>query len=610
MTTPSATTRLRLVPIGIRTKRGFLLGFGTTLLLGLLVLLGASLGVAVTQANHVMPGVTVAGVPLGGLDRDAAAARLQADLPSLDDGSLVLTIDRQTTSVALSQFHRQYDIQATLDIAFGVTRSGNPLADSIDRLRTLAGPTVAGEPVVVQDHAALERVITNIATQYDQSAQDASVRHAGQAAYVAVPAVTGLHVERDALRNALDQILTAPRPQSSFDVLVTRADPAIGTAEAEAAASAASAATAEPLTLKGGGQKLELSPADLASFITFSETDSGWGMTVDAAAVRQLLKPIGRKLASAPKNASFTWGATGITGVVKAEVGRKLKLTESVDTVVASLRQRVSGATVPAATLAIGVAKPDLATAAARAARPNMQVLGSWTTWFVPSDGNFWGANITIPAHDIDGRVIAPGEWFEFWQGIGPVTLAHGYGYGGAIIGGRSVANGALAGGICSTSTTLFNAAMRSGLEIGERTNHSYYIDRYPTGLDATVFKTDDYETDMTFRNDTANPIVIRSYWGSSFVRFDIWGVPDGRTVTLSKPVTSNHGTAIWTTVFNPDLAPGTSVTVEYPHNGFDAVVTRWVRDADGNIIHKDVWFSHYRTVNGITEYGPKKRTS
>jgi len=236
-----------------------------------------------------------------------------------------------------------------------------------------------------------------------------------------------------------------------------------------------------------------------------------------------------------------------------------------------------------------------------------MEMLSTWTTYYVPGDGNFWGANISIPANDLNGRVIAPGEWFEFWQGIGPVTLERGYGYGGAIIGGRSVANGALAGGICSTSTTLFNAAMRAGLEIGQRTNHSYYIDRYPMGLDATVLQTDTWETDMTFRNDMSTPVVIRSYTGSGFVRFDIWGVPDGRTVSLSAPTTSNHGTAIETTVVNPNLKPGEAVRVEYPHNGFDAVVTRWVRDANGNLLHENTWYSHYRTVNGITEVGPRR---
>ena len=59
---------------------------------------------------------------------------------------------------------------------------------------------------------------------------------------------------------------------------------------------------------------------------------------------------------------------------------------------------------------------------------------------------------------------------------------------GGAIINGRTEPQGALAGGICSCSTTLFNAALRAGFEMGARRNHYYYIDRYPLGLDATVF--------------------------------------------------------------------------------------------------------------------------
>jgi vancomycin resistance protein YoaR len=322
--------------------------------------------------------------------------------------------------------------------------------------------------------------------------------------------------------------------------------------------------------------------------------------------VRKLLRPFATKVARAPRDASFIYGPNGIVGVAAGENGRRLKLNASVANVVAALELRGAGSSKPSAALAIGVARPELTTAAAREVAPVMRPISSWTTYYVPGEGNFWGANISIPAHDLDGMVIAPGEWFEFWQGIGPVTLARGYGYGGAIIGGRSVPNGALAGGICSTSTTLFNAAMRAGLEIGERTNHSYYIERYPVGLDATVLKTDTWETDMTFRNDTDSPIVIRSYTGNGFVRFDIWGVPDGRKVTLSKPSTSNFGTAVWTKVVNPDLAPGSSRIVEYPHDGFDAVVTRWVRDAGGNLLHEDTWYSHYRTVNGITEVGPR----
>ena len=66
---------------------------------------------------------------------------------------------------------------------------------------------------------------------------------------------------------------------------------------------------------------------------------------------------------------------------------------------------------------------------------------------------------------------------------------------------------------MCSSSTTLFNAAMRAGLQMGARSNHKYYIPRYPLGLDATVSKmAGGGGQTMSFTNDMKHPIVIRSY--------------------------------------------------------------------------------------------------
>jgi vancomycin resistance protein YoaR len=58
------------------------------------------------------------------------------------------------------------------------------------------------------------------------------------------------------------------------------------------------------------------------------------------------------------------------------------------------------------------------------AALPRMELLSTWTTYYTSGPSNHYGANINIPARDIDGRVLAPGEWFSFWGGIGPVTTA------------------------------------------------------------------------------------------------------------------------------------------------------------------------------------------
>ena len=89
----------------------------------------------------------------------------------------------------------------------------------------------------------------------------------------------------------------------------------------------------------------------------------------------------------------------------------------------------------------------------------------------------------------------------------------------------------ALAGGICAVSTTLFNAAAGPAQEILSRRPHYYYINRYPLGLDATV---SDAIT-MRFRNDAKNPILSTASASGSFVRFDLWSIPNGRTVTWTR---------------------------------------------------------------------------
>jgi vancomycin resistance protein YoaR len=590
-------------------RRAFLIGFFATLAAGISLLLAASIGVGLLSAGRVMPGVSVAGVDVSGLDRSAAEAALRADLPSMSTGELTLLVDGDPIVVPFADLGRGYRLDVMIDSAFAVGRSGNPVADIVGRLRTLTHASSIAPVAASDDPAALETTVAGLVAQSARTPVDASVAYTPGRGFVVTPGVEGAQLDGEALRSALlGAVTSTDAANDEISVETLPIVPRVTTLAAQRAAEQAERMGADSLALRAGGKAYDLPQADLAALISFQVgADGAYLPVVDRQGLVALIEPLAGDVAQAPKNAAFEWGASGVTDVVPGVDGLELDVNGSVASVIETLQARAHHSVRRAAALAVAVTTPALSTEAALAAADEMVRLpgGTWTTYFVPGDGNYWGKNITIPAHDLDGYVIAPGEWFSFWDGIGPVTLEHGYGYGGAILGGRSVANGALAGGICSTSTTLFNAAMRAGLEIGDRTNHSYYIERYPVGLDATVLKTDTWATDMTFRNDTEFPIVIRSSYGSGFVRFDIWGVPDGRTVSLTKPVTSNHRQAKETTVVNASLKPGTRKRVEYMHNGFDAVVSRTVRDADGAVLHGDTWVSHYRTVNGITEVGP-----
>jgi vancomycin resistance protein YoaR len=260
--------------------------------------------------------------------------------------------------------------------------------------------------------------------------------------------------------------------------------------------------------------------------------------------------------------------------------------------------------------LAIKATSPKITTEQAEAWAPRMRALkaGRWTTMFHIYVKNGYGANIWVPAKLINGYVVAPGEKFSFWDAVGEVSYARGFKAGNAIINGRSDPLGAIGGGICSCSTTLFNAALRAGYKMGARRNHYYYIDRYPVGLDATVFKSGGGSVqDMTWTNDTKYPVLIRGIntrkGSTGYVTFQLYSVPNGRTVKISAPVIRNRTQAGDTTDYTSSLRPGASMRVEYPVNGLD--VWRTIRVYEhGRLLREKTYFTRYRAVDGVVLIG------
>ncbi|MGI8929654.1 MAG: VanW family protein, partial [Candidatus Limnocylindrales bacterium] len=224
---------------------------------------------------------------------------------------------------------------------------------------------------------------------------------------------------------------------------------------------------------------------------------------------------------------------------------------------------------------------------------------------YTPSLANGNGINIQIPTSILNGQVVEPGAQFDFIKAIGPVTSPP-YENGGALINGRIEELGAIGGGMCSVSTTLFNAALRFGLPIWARDNHSLYISRYPMGLDATVWMTGPRNRQtMAFTNDTGYPLVVRGINNLGAVTFEVWGVDDGRTVTLSEPRIENVVKVPYMLVEYTDaLTPGRRVRVNDAYDAFDAWVTRTVRNADGVVILEETYRSHYKMLPAYVRVG------
>jgi vancomycin resistance protein YoaR len=610
MTTPATSAAPRRgFPFG-RLVLGVLAGFALALSFGV----GAMLAYQGQYTDRIYPGVTVDDVDVSGLTRDAAAARLERDLARYGQGRASIIVDGIELTIPYADLGRRADVTTLVELAWSVGR-GQPdaLGRAAQGVRSLLDGTEI-EPVVVLDPAAVGRAVEAVAGSVDRPPVSASAA-ASKAGFVTTAAAPGRGLPREDVARTLLARLADPGAPDTLQLSFAASPIDPDTSDADVASAVAAAARmARDVRLTHAKESWTIPAATVRSWIQFGPTaDGGYGAFLPSDAPAGALTALAAKVDRDPKDASFLVGrGAAVVGVVAARSGRALDVAASARLVAQTVTARAGSAAgdPPAVALAILAVKPKLGTEEAQKAAPLMKRLAGWTTPFHRYEANGFGNNISIPTGDINDYVVQPGAVFDFWKAIGPVTYARGYRDGGAILNGRTEPTGALAGGICSCSTTLFNAAARAGLEILSRNNHYYYIDRYPLGLDATVWKTGGGEQSMRFRNDTKYPLLIRGWTGLDYVRFEIWGPPTGRTVSFSQPIVRNVVRAIDTVQYTTSLRPGQSKRIEYPDNGMQVWVTRTVRDASGKVIHRDTWYSDYKRVNGIVLVGKKAATT
>jgi len=150
------------------------------------------------------------------------------------------------------------------------------------------------------------------------------------------------------------------------------------------------------------------------------------------------------------------------------------------------------------------VDRPDFTTADARALRITEEV-SEFTTYFPHSD--YRNTNLGRAAELIDGTVLKPGDVFSLNEIVGERTAENGFTKGFIISDG--VFKEDFGGGVSQVATTTFNAMFFAGLKDIEHKPHSFYINRYPVGREATVAWP---YVDLAFENDTPYGVLVEAW--------------------------------------------------------------------------------------------------
>lgn len=191
--------------------------------------------------------------------------------------------------------------------------------------------------------------------------------------------------------------------------------------------------------------------------------------------------------------------------------------------------------------------------------RKNLKKLSSFTTTSTNSaNGN---ANMERALNQCNGSIIQPGEVWSFNGCTGNSNLeSNGYKPAGVIVNGKHVTG--VGGGICQSSTTIYNAAVMAGMEIVERSCHYYKSTYVDAGRDATV----DYgNLDLRLKNIFDYQLVMECYMDGVVLHCNMYGLPNPEfdEIKISSSVSSYFSNGFKATAARTYYKDGKAVKTE-----------------------------------------------
>lgn len=229
-------------------------------------------------------------------------------------------------------------------------------------------------------------------------------------------------------------------------------------------------------------------------------------------------------------------------------------------------------------------------------------VVSSFTTYFNPSDVNRTH-NVKISCEKINGIILMPGDIFSMNKALGPRTVENGYKE--ALIVYKNEYIDGIGGGVCQTTTTLYNSVLKAKLKVLERTHHSLPSLYVGLGQDATI--SGDY-IDFKFQNDKDYPVCISAEVAKNQIVIRILGKKENDyTVKLVSKVVERYAPEKEEIEIDNSLAFGEKVVERKAREGFRVILYRETYDKNGKLksrekISEDV----YKPVNAMVKMNEK----
>lgn len=406
----------------------------------------------------------------------------------------------------------------------------------------------------------------------------------------------GESIDEESLRQQIFDHL-ALKGKGDITIVLVKDEPVITHQEAEALVDPAKQLSNHSVKLVGPNGSIDLDSNTLGSSIALKKKKVKKGflknelgaayVSFDNEKIKTLLQNDSDKLNKLSVDAKFSISNGTINLTSPSTSGQVIKIDESVTTIVSALEQGKTEIQLPSESQQPSISAQSASDLSGLGIK---EVIGTATTSFGSSPANRIH-NIQTGVQYISGAIIKPGEEFSTIGRLGKIDQSGGYLPELVIKDNATVPE--YGGGLCQVSTTLFRAAMNSGLKITERQNHSYRVSYYepPVGMDATIYYP---APDFKFVNTTDNDILINGHVDGNKITFDFYGTKDDRTVNLTNPTVydiTQPPDSIYTDA--PSLAPGEVKQIDHAHPGAKATFSYTVSKG-GKVINQQTFNSYY----------------
>lgn len=486
----------------------------------------------IVNSQKIAWGVEAANFNLGGLNPQIAQEKLKDRWDSFNNQELTFFYQEESWSAKLADLGFQIDEQAIISQAYQIGRKSNIFINLKEQLAALIGfyklePVYKINQEKFQEQTNqlfkdIERPAQNASLFFDQQANDFLLQHSSQ----------GITVNREKLLADLtEQIKSLANQPINLELVFDY--PSIKNNKVDSARQKAQQILDnQPYQLSFQGRVWFIDKKTLIDWIKFDPFSNGTdnqilGLFLDKNKIKDHLAKIAVAINQRRINAKIETEGKRAVIFYSNQTGFQVKTEETISRLIANI---LAEPPVKKTNIIVIETPAKIILEQTNDLGIN-SLLGQGTSNFAGSSKSRIH-NIELGAAKFDGLILEPGEEFSFNNLLGGSGSEEGFLEELVIKKDKTVPE--YGGGLCQVSTTLFRAAVNTGLEITERVNHAFPVEYYyPQGFDATVYEP---SPDLRFINNTPAHLLIQAIIKGNQLTFNFYGTDDGRQVKITGP--------------------------------------------------------------------------